>query len=175
MHRTAYTLLLLTTLCWAGNAIAGKLAVGHVSPMVLATARWGLALPILFLISRKHLPADLPVLRRHLPFLLVIATLGFTIFSVFMYCALFYTSAINVSIEQGGMPLFVFLATFVLFRTRASLAQIAGFALSLMGVLLTTLHGDIWRLFSLEVNFGDALMLVAVIAYGFYTAAATEA
>ena len=35
MHRTAYLLLLLTALFWAGNAIAGKLAVGHISPLVL--------------------------------------------------------------------------------------------------------------------------------------------
>ena len=34
-HRNAYVLLLLTTLFWGGNAVAGKLAVGHVSPMLL--------------------------------------------------------------------------------------------------------------------------------------------
>ena len=43
MHRTAYLLLLLTSIFWGGNAIAGKLAVGHVSPMLLTAARWGLA------------------------------------------------------------------------------------------------------------------------------------
>ena len=41
MHRTAYLLLLLTTLFWGGNAVAGKLAVGHVSPMLLTALRWG--------------------------------------------------------------------------------------------------------------------------------------
>ena len=43
MHRQAYLLLLLTTLFWGGNAIAGKLAVGHISPMLLTAARWGIA------------------------------------------------------------------------------------------------------------------------------------
>ena len=32
MHRQAYLLLLLTTLFWGGNPIAGKLALGHISP-----------------------------------------------------------------------------------------------------------------------------------------------
>ena len=41
MHRTAYLLLLLTTLFWGGNAVAGKLAVGHVSPMLLTAAALG--------------------------------------------------------------------------------------------------------------------------------------
>ena len=48
MHRQAYFLLLLTTLFWGGNAIAGKLAVGHISPMLLTAARWGIAVVILW-------------------------------------------------------------------------------------------------------------------------------
>lgn len=171
MHRTAYLILLLIMLMWASNIILGKLAIDHVSPMVLATLRWGLALPILFAIGRKRLAADMPVLRQNLPYLMVMGMVGFTFYSVAMYCALLYTSAINVSIEQGGMPLLVFVASFVLFRTHVNYAQIFGFALSFGGVLLTALHGDLRRLFALDVNFGDALMLVAVVAYGLYTAA----
>ena len=44
MHRQAYAPAPLTTLFWGGNAVAGKLAVGHVSPMLLTAARWGIAL-----------------------------------------------------------------------------------------------------------------------------------
>ncbi|MEQ9244627.1 MAG: EamA family transporter, partial [Nitratireductor sp.] len=35
MHRQAYVFLCLTTLFWGGNAVASRLAVGHVSPMML--------------------------------------------------------------------------------------------------------------------------------------------
>ena len=38
-HRTAYLLLIATTLFWGGNAIAGKLAIGHISPMLLTGGR----------------------------------------------------------------------------------------------------------------------------------------
>jgi drug/metabolite transporter (DMT)-like permease len=51
-HRQAYILLLLTTLFWGGNAVAGKLAVGHVSPMLLTAARWGFAFAILAWLGR---------------------------------------------------------------------------------------------------------------------------
>src|SRR5690606_19848523 len=97
--------------------------------------------------------------------------LGFTVFSVAMYGALLYTTATNVSIEQGGMPVFVFAASFVLFGTRTRLAQVIGFVLSFAGVVVTAIHGDIHRLIHLDVNFGDALMVLAVVAYGLYTAA----
>ena len=36
-------LLVLTTLIWGSNAVAARLAVGHVSPMMLTTARWAIA------------------------------------------------------------------------------------------------------------------------------------
>ena len=97
MHKKAYLLLLATTLFWAGNAIAGKLAVGHVSPMLLNTARWGFMLAILLVVGVKHLARDWPVIRRHWWFLLFTGAVGFTGFSVAMYSALVYTSATNVS------------------------------------------------------------------------------
>ena len=49
MHRNAYVLLLVTALFWGGNSVAGKLAVGHVSPLLLTTLRWGIAAALLAL------------------------------------------------------------------------------------------------------------------------------
>ena len=133
MHRTAYLLLLLTTLFWGGNAVAGKLAVGHVSPMLLTAARWGIARSsILLAIGWRQLRRRLaggP--RQHLLLLSALGAFGFTVFNVALYSALDYTSAINVSIEQAGIPMLIFLANFLLFRLRVSRAQIVGFVLSL--------------------------------------------
>lgn len=171
MHRTAYTLLLLTTLFWGGNAVAGKLAVGHVSPMLLTTARWGLALAVLCLIGWPRLVADRQKIRSHAAYLALLGGVGFTVFNVALYSAVLYTSAINVSIEQAGIPMFIFIANFFLFRLRATPAQIVGFLVSVVGVLLTASHGDPTRLLALNVNFGDLLMLGGVVAYAGYTVA----
>jgi drug/metabolite transporter (DMT)-like permease len=170
MHKKAYLLLLATTLFWAGNAVAGKLAVGHVSPMLLNAARWGFMLVLLLAVGHRHLATDRAAILAHWRFLLLMGALGFTVFSVAMYSALVYTSATNVSIEQGGMPLFVFLASFLLFGTRTTPGQVAGFLLSFVGVVVTAIHGNIYNLLHLDINFGDALMLLAIIAFGFYTA-----
>ncbi len=66
MHRNAYILLPATMLFWAGNVVAGKLAVGHVSPMVLTALRWSLTMIGLAVLGRRHLAADWPVLRPRL-------------------------------------------------------------------------------------------------------------
>ena len=171
MHRTAYILLLLTTLFWGGNAVAGKLAVGHVSPMLLTTARWGLVLAVLCLIGWPRLAADWPKVRQHAVYLVLIGGVGFTVFNVALYSAVLHTSAINVSIEQAGIPMFIFIANFLFFRLRATPAQIVGFLVSIAGVVLTASHGDPARLLALDVNFGDLLMLGGAIAYAGYTVA----
>ncbi len=49
---------------------------------------------------------------------------GFSLFNIALYSAVAYTSAINVSIEQAGIPVLIFIGNFLLFRLHASLAQI---------------------------------------------------
>ena len=171
MYRNAYLLLILTTLFWGGNSVAGKLAVGHVSPMLLTAVRWGLAVVILAAIGWPRLRADWPTVRKHFWLLTGLGVLGFTVFNAALYTALNFTTAINTSIEQAGIPMIIFAANFILFRTRVTPAQILGFMLSLVGVALTASHGSMERLLALDMNFGDALMLIAVLVYSAYTVA----
>jgi drug/metabolite transporter (DMT)-like permease len=52
---------------------------------------------------------------------------------------------------------------------KVSWAQIGGFSLTLTGVALTASHGDLSTLLDLALNFGDALMIIALVAYAVYT------
>ncbi len=169
MQNRAYLYLVLATLAWGGNAVAGKLAIGHISPMMLTFWRWLFAAAIIFAISFPQLVRDWPVARKHLPILVFFGVVGFTTFNATLYTALKYTTAINVTIEQSAIPMLIFLINFVLFRMKVSWAQIGGFSLTLVGVALTASHGDLVSLLELEVNFGDALMIIALVAYAVYT------
>ncbi|MCA0030994.1 DMT family transporter [Mesorhizobium sp. B263B2A] len=169
MHRSAYIFLLLTTLLWGGNSVAGKLAVDHVSPMTLVFLRWVLAVAILLPIGWRTIQEDWPVVRRHWFVLAALGASGFTLFNTIFYTALNYTTAINVSIEQAAMPVLIIVANFIFFRLPVSWAQIAGVVLTIFGVVLTACHGDPRRLLALELNFGDAIMLVAVVLYSGYS------
>ncbi|MDO1582124.1 DMT family transporter [Rhizobium oryzicola] len=169
MHLRAYLYLIIATLCWGGNAVVGKLAVGHVSPMMLTFWRWFFAVIIITAISIPYLKRDWPLVKKNWPLLALLGIVGYTLFNVLLYSAVHYTTAINVVIEQAGIPFLIFLANFILFRIKVSLAQILGFSLTLVGVALTASHGDLATLLSLSVNFGDGLMLIAVVAYTVYT------
>ena len=171
MHRKAYVFLVLTMLLWGGNSVAGRLAVGHISPMMLTTLRWVIALAVLVPLSWTSLREDWPVIRRNFLLLAALGAIGFTFFTAAMYSALTYTTAINAAIEQAGMPMVIFLANFILFHTRVTWLQIAGFVMTLAGIAVAASNGDPGRLAGLDINFGDALMLLAVLFYGAYTVA----
>ncbi|MFZ1813973.1 MAG: DMT family transporter [Rhizobiaceae bacterium] len=164
-----YFLLTLTAIIWAGNAVAGRMAVGHVSPFLLTALRWTIAVAILLTFSLPYLKRDIAEIRKNRLFLFLLGAIGFTCFNILFYLALNYTTAINVAIIQASMPLMVFALNFIIFSIRATLPQIAGFVLTMIGVALTVTHGDLLALASQTFNKGDLIMLVAVLAYGGYS------
>lgn len=164
-----YMLLGLTSLIWGANAVAGKLAVGHVSPMMMTLLRWALASFVLLPFAWPHLQRDRSALRGQAGYFVLAGLLGFTGFNSIFYLALNYTTAIHTMIVQSSMPLIVFAGMFLVFRARTSRLQLLGFGLTLVGVLLTAAHGDLTTLLHLEINRGDGLMVLAVLSFGAYT------
>ncbi|WP_269621111.1 DMT family transporter [Zhongshania sp. BJYM1] len=171
LFRNPFFILTLVALLWGGNAVAGKIAAGHVSPMLLTSLRWFFACIFIAPFAWQDVRREWTMICQHWVTLFLFAALGFTAFNALFYWALNYTSAINVTIEQSGMPLVVFLGNFLLFGLRPVKLQLLGFSLTLLGVIITVAHGDISSLMSLDLNRGDALMLLATLLYGGYTVA----
>ncbi len=64
----AYLFLLTTALIWGGNAVAGKMAVGHASPFLMTLLRWIIAFALILVISGSQIRKDWPVIRRNGPY-----------------------------------------------------------------------------------------------------------
>lgn len=164
-------LLVLTALFWAGNAIAGQLAVGHVRPFQLVFLRWILVAGALWMLYGAQVRAHWPAIRPRLPALALLSFTGFTAFNILFYIASESTTAVNIGILQGAMPGLVLVGTVLAYRTRVSAVQIAGVALTMAGVVLIASRGDPAALAAQAVNRGDALMLLACILYAAYAVA----
>ena len=166
-----YLLLTLTTLAWAGNAVASRLAAGHISPMALTALRWvgvvALLAPFMTRPIRAAAPVLLPIWRR----ILVMGGLGFTAFNALMYAAAYHTTAVNIAIFQGAVPVFVLIGGLVAFGTRIGLLQALGTALTLVGVGAIAARGDLQVLASFSFLIGDVFMLIACASYAVYTLA----
>lgn len=167
----AYLLLVLAALFWGGNAVAGKIAQAHVSPAMLTFLRWAIASLIIASCAAPYVRADWATLRLQWWRITLLALLGFAGFNLALYGALRYTSAVNVSIEQAGMPMVIIIVNFLLFRQRTRAVQLIGVLLTVAGVLVTATHGDLSTLLAGDLNRGDAIMLVAVLLYSVYAVA----
>lgn len=167
----AYFLLAVTALMWGGNAVASRLAIGEISPMVLTCLRWlgvCLVLPVLY---RKEILAHAAMLKRHAFMIVVLALLGFTAFNALMYIAAYSTTAINIGIIQGSIPMMVLLGALLVFRTPITPLQVIGVAVTMLGVFVIATKGDVSVLQTLSFNYGDMLMLIASLLYAIYTLA----
>ena len=165
----AYGMLVVTTWCWGLNAIFSRLAVGEVSPMQLVTFRWLGVVILLGLFARKDIQRDWPILRRHLLYLALMGSCGFTAFNGLFYIAGHHTSAINIGILQGSIPIFVLLGGLLALRQRIGALQALGVAITLVGVIIVASGGRLDELQHLSFNRGDLFMLVACFFYAAYS------
>ena len=165
----AYLILIITMIFWGGNAVAGRFAVGEISPLMLTCCRWIFGAVVLLTLARRQLIKDWPIIRRHLPYIMFMGATGFALFNALLYTALTHTTAINATIVQAGMPMFIFALNFLFFRTRVRWVQIVGYSVTLVGVLVAASRGDLSQLAGLNVNRGDLIMVLAALVYSLYS------
>jgi drug/metabolite transporter (DMT)-like permease len=169
LYSQPYLLLFLTTFFWAGNAIAGKLAVGHISPFLLTSLRWLIASIVLLPFALRYLRNDWALVRSRLLFLFVLGAIGFSLFNNLMYSALQTTTAMNVAIIQAALPASILVLNFVFFRLSATKYQLLGFPITVLGVATIVAQGQWQVLRELSFVAGDLLMLLAITFYGVYS------
>ncbi len=166
-----YLLLTATALMWGGNAVASRMAVGNIAPMTLTSLRWVCVTAVLPLLLRRELAQAMPVLKSHWRMILFMGMFGFTVFNAPMYLAAYSTTAINIGIIQGSMPVIVLVGARLWFGTRITLMQIAGVVVTLFGVMAMASRGDVHILKSLSFATGDMWMMLACVFYALYTLA----
>ena len=164
-----YLLLSITAMCWAGNAIVGRLAAGHIAPVTLSFLRWSLAFLIILPFAWKHLARDWNAIRSRLGIMILLSITGIGAFTSLQYWSLELTTALNTLLLQSAGPLIVAVWSLILFGVRLTLAQACGVLLSLTGVLVILLHGDLTTLKNIDFNKGDLIFIVALVIFALYS------
>jgi drug/metabolite transporter (DMT)-like permease len=166
---SAWTLLFLTNLFWAGNIVVGRAIAGRVPPVTLAFLRWTGAFLVAFGVAWPYLKRDWPVLLRQWPMVLVLAATGIATYNTMSYVGLQYTSALNTLLLQSALPLIVLIWDFAVFRARPGQWQILGVLLSLLGVVAIISKLSLTALSHVSLDLGDVWILGAVVVYALYT------
>ncbi|WP_316195053.1 MULTISPECIES: DMT family transporter [unclassified Bradyrhizobium] len=170
LNNQPYLLLALASLFWAGNIVLARYVAGHVPPLTLSCIRWIGTFLMLWPFARPHVKRDWPVMRAHWPLLLLFALTGFALNNALSYWAMQYTQALNGLLIQSSTPLFVALWSLALFGVRLTAPQLTGIAVSLAGVLVILLRGDLAALANIQFNRGDLMFAGALFTFGLYSA-----
>lgn len=168
LTNNAYLMLLATTLMWSANGMASRMAVGEVSPMAIVSLRWLIAGSILIAFAYRQILADWRILKHHPVLMIFGGTVGFTGFNSLFYISAHTTSAVNMTLLQGSIPIFVFLGAAVLYRIAVSPLQWIGVGLTLVGVMVVAAKGSFETLRHLTFTIGDIWLILACFLYALY-------
>jgi drug/metabolite transporter (DMT)-like permease len=166
---TAFLLLVLATLFWAGNWVLGRALRDVFEPAALNFWRWLIAAIALAPFALPGVRANLAVIRRNAGLLLALSFLGVALFQWMVYEGLKTTTAVNAVLLNSSFPAFMLLCSWAIEGERASRRQVAGMLISLAGILIIMARGEPASLLRLEVHPGDALILLAMPVWGVYS------
>ena len=162
-------LVMLTALFWAGNAVAGRIAIDDVSPFLLSFLRWFILLILLWTLYWKDIKKAWPHLKGRWLYLILMGGLGLAGFNLVFYKAAHYTTAVNIGILQGSIPLIVLLAAYLVYHSRITIVQLVGVLLGLAGVIMVATGGVPGTVKDILFNKGDLMMAAACVLYAGYT------
>ena len=161
-------LLTLTSIFWAFNTIAGRAAVGEVSPLLIVSVRWLFVSIILSFLCRNQLKEIWTILSQRIKWLIIMGLFGFTGFNSAYYIAAHDTIAINLGLVQGTMPAFIIIISWVWLKDKINLIQFLGVLITFIAVLIVVSAGNLTILLNLELNKGDIVMIFACTLYAVY-------
>jgi len=153
---------------WAGNAVVGRMLVGSMPPVAMNVLRWLLVAFLLAPLGWRVLrhPQAIAQRWRHLA---LIGALGVGTYNALQYLALQTSSPINVTLIGASIPVWMMVVGRLCFGQPLQTRQLIGAVLSVAGVLLVMSQGQWATLAKLRLVPGDLLMLLASLAWAFYS------
>lgn len=164
----ASALMLVTTFFWAGNIVAGKMALTGFSALALAQLRMATA-AILYgalYVAWRGFPV-FHLKRRQWLVLVLMALTGITLNQIFYIGGLARTSVTHTGLIQAAGPVMVLLLAGVMRLESLTLGKVVGMSISFLGVAVLLIEkspqgtGAHWQ--------GDVILLAAGAVFAYYT------
>ena len=170
-NKTAYILLILATLFWSGNFIAGKAAsLFEVPPFTLNFYRWTFAWLILAPFTLKEILKKKNYILQNIKLILVLGVTSISIFNSIVYYSLNFTQVISGVLMISTIPVMIIFFSWIFKIEKTNFYQILGVIFSLLGVFVIVTKADLIKLFNLNFNKGDLWMVVAMFSWAIYSA-----
>ena len=164
-----YLIMLLPPLFWAGNFIVGKAVSNQHIPIGLSFWRWFLATLIFTPFVLKAIIKEKDIILKHFPKIVILSLLSISAFNSLAYISLQYTTALNATILNSFIPIFILIIVSLFFKEKISRYQVVGIFISLLGVFIILSRLDINIIKNITFNKGDLWMLVAALDWAMYS------
>ncbi|MGO4000687.1 DMT family transporter [Pseudomonas fluorescens] len=164
-----YAYPLLAIFIWAGNTVITKMSSGAIFPAEIGFYRWLLAGLLFTPFMLKPVISHWPLIRPSLGKIFILGVLGMAVYQSLAYFAASLTTATNMGIILSLMPLMSLAMAIISLGQRLTAGALVGALLSFAGVLVVVSSGSLGTLLEHGVNLGDAMMLIATLAYAVYS------
>ncbi|KAA8732179.1 DMT family transporter [Acinetobacter qingfengensis] len=163
-----YLLPVLTILIWAINIVVTRYAVDFIAPISISFYRWLIAwlvlTPFLFFKVVRQWHDIKPLLGQ----LAILGLLGMVCYQGLAYSAAHFTTATNMGIINGCLPVFSILFSVFFLKIIPSRLAVVGTILSIFGLIYLITQGNFQQLLNGQHLKGDLLMILAIGLYAFY-------
>ena len=155
--------MLLFSLFVAGSFVFGKLYAELIEPEILTFYRFllGATLLGLYLIVTKRLSRDL----FFKPWRYLILGGIYSIYFVFMFIALRYTSTISTSAIFALMPFATLILDSMIFNKKSHSLIWLALCISSVGALYIVFDGSFINALNFKLDFGELIFLIGTIVY----------
>ena len=172
VHRQRWARLLMWVVpaMWSSNYIIARSARGVISPHLLASRRWLLALALLMaFLGPSGLRRVRAAWRAEWKHLLALGSLGMYVCGAWLYQGAQSTSATNMALLYAATPVAIAALSARLLQEGLRGRQMAGAALALAGVLFVIAKGDVTNLLQVRFSVGDLWVLACALAWTAYS------
>src|SRR4051794_21039239 len=154
-HAVAYAALLAAAALWGSNPVVARLIGSAIPPITLSWLRWLVVLCALIPLVWRERNMLGKALREDWRILVPLALLANVPQSALVYKGLETTSAVNVGLFNSTIPVLILLLGALFFGRRIAAGEVAGIAVSLIGVAAILFQGSLERALALTLDRGD--------------------
>jgi len=165
----AYAGLVMAVFFWAANTVLARGVVHDVNPMALSFWRWVVAFLVILPFSIHGLVKDANEIRNNKFRLIMLSFLSVTVYNSLLYLAAHYTTAINMSMASATFPTITIIIAWLIAHELPSRSQLAGVAISAVGMVSLIVQGSLENFYRLKFNHGDLMVVGAVISWSLYS------
>lgn len=168
-HWKGIGLALLAALIWSGNFIVARTVIHSVPPISLSFYRWGTAVLFMFPIAYSSIKKDMPLIKKHWPYLTIVGIFGITLYNSTIYMAGKYLPAVNLSlVTTTSSPVFSITMAALFLNERISRSRILGILVCFSGILYLLCLGSWDKLMHFHFSTGDGIVLLGGFFFAIY-------